>query len=380
MESYLVKTYDPFPFVMTKGEGVWVYDESGQKYLDLYGGHAVALLGHCPRELIEAINQQASKLYFYSTLANIPIREAAAKSLIDYTRVENMQGDFSKVFFCNSGAEANENALKLALQKTGRKNLVAFKGGWHGRSLLCMSVTDDPKWHASMECWAGDVLWSEINNVETLNTITTDTAAVIIEPIQSIGGVRVAEDSFLQALRERCDKVGAWLIFDEIQTGLGRTGTPFISGFCGISPDIMTLAKGLASGFPIGAVVMQKEVADTIGGSDMGSTFGGGPMAMAALNKTIEILKSKRLAEHARDIGDYLRSKIQGLSIIDEIRGSGCLIGLKANIPAKVLQGKLLEKKILTGTSGDPNILRLLPSVIIEREHIDHFIEVLKEF
>ena len=371
--SYLVETYAPFPFTMVKAHDVFVYDDKGNKYLDLYGGHAVALLGHSPSALVEAIAAQGNELYFYSTLGNIPIREAAAQALIEYCHK-----DFSKVFFCNSGAEANENALKLCLQKKKRKKLVGFKKGWHGRTLLCMAVTDDPKWHASMPEWFGPTGFAEINNEETLSIIDEDTAGVILEPIQSIGGMREASTTFLKALRKRCTDVGAWLIFDEIQTGLGRTGVPFVSGFSGVSPDLMTLAKGLASGYPMGALVMTEEVASTIGGADLGSTFGAGPMAMAALKKSLEIIKDKKLALHAASIEKYIKEVVKHPRLL-EIRGSGCLLGLTFSSSAKEIQQALLTNQILTGTSGDSNVLRLMPPLIIEPSHIDEFAKALKD-
>ena len=364
--SCLVATYAPFPFTMVRAEGVWVYSSAGDKYLDFYGGHAVSLLGHSPSNLVDAISRQGKELYFYSTLGEMPIREKAARDLISYG-----PSDFTNVFFCNSGAEANENALKLSLQKRQRGKLVGFKKGWHGRSLLCMSVTDDPKWHASMPGWFGPTEWATINDEASLSIIDEDTAGVIIEPIQSIGGVQVASDNFLRALRHRCTEVGAWLIFDEIQTGLGRTGKPFVSGSCGVVPEMMTLAKGLGSGYPIGAVVMQPSVAATIQGADLGSTFGGGPMAMAVLSETMKTLKEQRLAEHAASIESYLREKLLSISEVEEVRGKGCLLGLKTKRPAKEIQQHLLHKKILAGTSGDPHVLRLLPPLVIQAEHVE---------
>lgn len=371
--SALVETYASFPFTMTKAHGVFVYDDVGNEYLDLYGGHAVALLGHSPKELIEAIQKQGSELYFYSTLGKIPVRDAAAQALIDYSHK-----DYKKVFFCNSGAEANENALKLCLQKKKRKKLVGFKKGWHGRTLLCMAVTDDPKWHASMPEWFGPTGFAEVNNESSLSVIDKDTAGVILEPIQSIGGITQSSVNFLKALKKRCDEVGAWLIFDEIQTGLGRIGIPFVSGFSGVSPHMTTLAKGLASGYPIGAVVMTDEVASTIQSADLGSTFGGGPMAMAALKKSLEIISDKNLAKHAASIESYVRETLKHPKLL-EIRGSGCLLGLKFSCSAKEIQQALLAKKILTGTSGEPDVLRIMPPLIIETSHIDAFNSALKE-
>ncbi len=394
--SALVSTYAPFPFVMESAEGVWVNAKGGKRYLDFYGGHAVSLLGHSRPELVEAIAEQGRKLYFYSTLGDIQIRERAAKGLIDYC-----DSDLKKVFFCNSGAEANENALKLCLQKRGsasgglKRKLVGFKKGWHGRSLLCMSVTDDPSWHQSMPGWFGPTAWAELNDIESLKVIDETTAGVILEPIQSIGGVREADPAFLRALRARCTEVGAWLIFDEIQTGLGRTGVPFVSGSKGVTdkvmpdrdsnigssicPDMMTLAKGLGSGYPIGALVMTEGVASTINGADLGSTFGGGPMAMAVLETSLRILREEKLSQHAAAIGNLVKESLVGVPLIEEVRGRGCLLGLKLNCSAKELQLKLLDRGILIGTSGDPSVARLLPPLVIKPEHVEMLVKAIRE-
>jgi acetylornithine/succinyldiaminopimelate/putrescine aminotransferase len=352
---------------MESAKGSWVYDKKGNKYLDLYGGHAVSLLGHSPEALVDAIEEQGKRLYFYSALGNIEIRDETAKKLISFTR-----SNLKKVFFCNSGAEANENALKLALQKKKRNKLIGFKGGWHGRTLLCMSVTDDPSWHSSMPKWFGPTDFCILNDESSLNKIDEDTAAVIIEPIQSMSGVNVASIDFLKALKNRCKDVGAWLILDEIQTGLSRTGVPFISSL--INPDMATSAKGLASGYPLGALMMSDEI--EINPGDLGSTFGGGPMAMAALNKTLSILPG--LEKNALLIEEELRSGLNS-PVLKEIRGKGCLLGLKLTKKAKDVQSILIEKGFLTGTSGDPYVLRLLPPITISTDEVRLFIKVFNE-
>lgn len=364
--SALLPTYTPFPFTMEKAEGVYVYSTTGEKYLDLYGGHCVSLLGHSPSIITDAITEQAKKFYFYSMAGALPIREEAATSLAHYTHP-----DLAQFFFCNSGAEANEIALKLSIQKKKRKKLIGFKNGWHGRSLLCMSVTDDATWHNSMLGWCGDNECIEVNNEASLKNITSDVAAVILEPIQSIGGVLVATTQFLKALRERCTEVGAWLIFDEIQTGIGRTGLPFVSGFSGVTPDMMTLAKGLASGFPIGALAVTQEVSSTLVPGDLGSTFGGGPVAMAALKASLTHIREIEIHKHVQKVSEYAFKKLMEPSVVEEVRGKGLLLGLKLKQPAKKIQEQLISKKILTGTSGDPYVLRLLPPLIINESHVD---------
>jgi len=372
--SALLPTYTPFPFVMERAEGVYVYSDSGEKYLDLYGGHCVSLLGHCPKIITDAIAEQSKKFFFYSMAGEIPIREEAALALASYTHP-----DLRQFFFCNSGAEANEVALKLSIQKKKREKLVGFKNGWHGRSLLCMSVTDDKKWHDSMLGWCGESDFLELNNEETLKNITEDVAAVILEPVQSIGGVQVASIPFLKALRARCTEVGVWLIFDEIQTGIGRTGLPFVSGFSGVTPDMTTLAKGLASGFPIGALSVTKEVAATLSSGDLGSTFGGGPVALAALKASLNHINQIQIHTHVQRVSEYAFKKLSELSIVEEVRGLGLLLGLKVKEPAKKIQENLIAKKILVGTSGDSSVVRLLPPLIIDESHIDTLFNALNE-
>ena len=370
--THLLSTYAPYPFEVVKANGCYIYDKSGNQYLDLYGGHCVALLGHNPKIISDALIEQSQQIFFYSMAANIPIREEAAKSLAQYT-----PKSLQKFFFCNSGAEANENALKLCIQKKQRKKLLAFKGGWHGRSLFCMSVTDDKAWHQSLLGWNGPVDFLELNNIESLDKITDEVAGVILEPIQSIGGINVANNDFLKALRAQCSKVGAWLIFDEIQTGIGRTGKPFVAESCGVTPDMMTMAKGLASGFPLAALAVSEEVEKSLKPGDLGSTYGAGPMAMAALKASFDHINKIQIHNHAEKIGEYAKKTLSKLPMVSEVRGSGLLLGLLLDKSAKEYQSKLLDKKILTGTSGHPNVLRLLPPLIIDESHIDQLAQNL---
>ena len=372
--SAVVETYELYPFTMERGEGMWVYDTSGKRYLDLYGGHAVAILGHRPRAVIDALTQQAEKLFFYSNLAPLEIRDRAAATLVAMCPRE-----LNKVFFCNSGAEANENALKIAIQLTGRSKIVGAKRGWHGRSLLCCAATDDPNWEKLLGAWYGPHARIDPDAAESVELIDQETAAVILEPIQSIGGVRELGQSFLERVRRRCDQVGAMLIFDEIQTGLGRTGLPFVSGFGGVLPDMMTLAKGLASGFPIGAVVMQSGIAGSLKRGDLGSTFGGGPLAMAAMQATLESIQQCDLAENARQFEAAVRSQLAATSEIVKINGRGCLLGLELNRAAKPLQQALLKRAVIVGTSGVSNVLRLLPPLIAQPEHANTLAKELRE-
>lgn len=374
MTSHLLETYPPFPFTIDRGEGVYIYDTNKNRYLDLYGGHCVSLLGHNPKIIIDAIGAQANTIYFYSMAGKLDIREEAAKSLASYTHPL-----LSKFFFCNSGAEANENALKLCIQKKKRKKLAAIKQGWHGRTLLCMSVTDDSKWHQQMNGWCQreNTIFLELNNINSLKLLTEEVGGVIIEPIQSMSGIYVASIEFLKALREKCDQIGAWLIFDEIQTGIGRTGLPFVSGFSGVTPDMTTLAKGLASGFPLGALCVTEEVSNTLEPSDLGTTFGAGPMAMAGLKASLDHISKIQIHKHVSKISEYLLEKLSSIPIIKAVRGQGLLLGLVVEGSAKEIQKKLIEKHILVGTSSEPHTLRLLPPLILEESHIDEFCAAL---
>lgn len=373
MSSHLLDTFEKLPFPIEKGEGVYVFDDRGNRYLDLYGGHAVSLMGHCPSVITNAIAKQAKELFFYSNIADSSIRNQAADALAEI--VHDKLGNF---FFCNSGAEANENALKLAIRLTGRTRLVSYKGSFHGRSLLCTAVSDNPKTNEELGAWVGDrVTFLTPNDEAGLDQLTDDVACVILEPIQSMAGMVEFTSDYLMKLRQICNEKGILLIFDEVQTGFGRTGEFFISGFGGIDPDMMTTAKGIASGYPIGLLAVSSNLVSQIKTGDLGSTYGGGPVAMAAVKATAEMLKDGQMVDHVRRLGSDMQDLIQVSGIV-EVRGRGCLIGLKTNISAKQLRDRLLEHRIVTGTSKDPNVLRLLPPIILESGHIAGFRKALQ--
>ena len=370
MSSALVNTYPTYPFELVSGKGVHVYDQEGNQYLDLYGGHAVCGLGHNPAQVIEAIKEQASKLMFYSNLNAMKLRNKTAEKLIEFSN-----SGLSSVFFCNSGAEANENALKLAIKLTSRSKLLALKGGFHGRTTLASLVTDNDKWHKELHNWQGEVEFIEQNNLDEISKIDTSTAAVILEPIQSMAGAIKLNNDFLIALRKQTEKVGSMLIFDEIQTGMGRTGKAFVSGSSGVVPDMLTSAKALGSGFPVAAMLVSKEIATEIQIADLGSTFGGGPLAMAAVLATIETIEENNLISNAKHIGTFAKEIIEA-----EVHGQGCLLGIKLEKQAaKEINQTLREKKILCGLSQNPQVLRLLPALTIQEEHIKQFAQTLKE-
>jgi len=283
-----------------------------------------------------------------------------------------------KVFFCNSGGEANENALKIALKATGRDKIVAYSGAFHGRTTMAIGATDNSNWHDWFSAWMGPSEHITPNDEAGLSLIDDSTAAVILEPIQSIGGVTEFQIDYLKALRARCNKVGAKLIFDEVQTGMGRTGVPFVSTGWGIAPDMCTLAKGLGGGFPMGAVIVTNEVASTVNLGDVAATFGGGPLAMAAMLAVIETIEEENLIENACKIEAYVREKFQIPEII-EIRGKGCLLGLVLDREFPPIQQGLFKKGIITGPNANKNLLHLLPPLTVQPTHFDALAEALSE-
>ena len=368
----LLPTYTPFPFELAKGQGDRVFDAEGFDWLDFYGGHCVCATGHSHPKVVAAIAAQAESLLFYSSAGAMAVRERAAKRICDFAGMDS-------VFFCNSGAEANENALKLALKLTGRKKLLAFKGGWHGRSLLCLSVTDDPpitKPYAKFLVPTRRLPFDDLRSLETADL--SDIAAVILEPIQSMSGIRTASKPWLEALRARCDEAGALLVFDEIQTGMGRLGAPFAAQLHGVRPDLLTAAKGLASGVPMGAVLMSAEVASQLKPGDLGSTFGGGPLACAALEATLDVILGEGLMGRAASAAGWLREALKG-STVETVLGEGLLLGLRTP-HAAALKKHLFARRILVGGSSDPAVLRLMPPLMVSHGALQSLVEAIHAF
>jgi acetylornithine/N-succinyldiaminopimelate aminotransferase len=373
-EQYQVATYKRFPFVIERGQDVWVYTSAGDRYLDLYGGHAVVSTGHSHPRVVKAISDQASRLIFYSNLVYNDARARAAKTL-----VETAPEPLAKAFFVNSGTEANENAMKIARMLTGRVKIISFEGGFHGRTPGSVSATGLAKYRENVSPLLEGHVFADFGSVASVESLLDEeTAAVILEPIQSMGGVRMGEPEFYQALREMCDQAGAMLIYDEVQTGMGRTGQFFFAGVHGVVPDLVSLAKGIASGVPMGAVLMTDAIAGEIRTGNLGTTFGGGPLACAALEATVDVIREERLLENVRENSEYLYEELRKLPIVEEVRGLGYLIGIKfISGNAKPYQQELLEKKIITGLSDDPSVLRLLPPLTLKRGEIDLFITEL---
>jgi len=373
-EEYQVATYKKFPFVIERGEDVWVYTSTGEKYLDLYGGHAVVSTGHSHPRVVQAIKDQAERLIFYSNLVYNDARARAAKTL-----VETAPEPLGKAFFVNSGTEANENAMKIARMLTGREKIISFEGAFHGRTPGSVSATGIVKYRENVSPLLEGHVYAEFGSIDSVNGLLDDeTAAVILEPIQSMGGVRMAGPEFYQALRARCDDVNAMLIYDEVQTGMGRTGEFFFAGRYDVVPDMIALAKGIASGVPMGAVLMTDAIAGEIKTGDLGTTFGGGPLACAALEATVDVIRDERLLENVRENSEYLLVELRKMLLVEEVRGLGYLIGIKfPSDTAKSVQQGLLEKKIITGLSEDPDVLRLLPPLTLRRAEIDLFLDEL---
>jgi acetylornithine/N-succinyldiaminopimelate aminotransferase len=377
-EQYQLATYKKMPIVAERGEGVWIYASNGERYLDLYGGHAVAGTGHCHPRVVQAINEQTAKLLFYSNLVYSEARARAAEKLVSIA-----PDTLTKAFFCNSGTEANENAMRMARMATGRQNVITFSGGFHGRTADSISATFLGKYRQLGEPNVPGHLQAEFGDIESVRAIADDSvAAIMLEPIQSMAGVRMASSEFYQAIRELCDEREIVLIYDEVQTGVGRTGEWFFAGSeagDGVVPDIITLAKALGSGIPVGACLVTDRIAGHIKENDLGTTFGGGMIAMAAITATLEAIEADGMLANVRVVESYLRERLKEIEQVVSVSGRGFLLGLEFSDKAKPIHEALLKHKIITGTSSDPKVLRLLPPLCLKHEEIDLFIEKLKE-
>ena len=372
-DRYQLPTYAKFPLLIERGEGCFVYDQEGTQYLDLYGAHAVASTGHCHPHVVEAIQEQAARLIFYSNVTYNRARARGVKKLLE------MAGEpYYQAFLVNSGSEANENAIKLARATTGRREVISLSGSFHGRTYGSLSSTGIPKYV--------DYLNTPVPMHRILPApgvaaaVSEKTAAVLIEPIQSMGGMEEIPLESLSQIQEVCQNHGALLIFDEVQTGVARTGSFLFCGHDKIYPDMVSLAKGIASGFPAGALLVTEKLAKTVKSGDLGSTFGGGPLACAAMEATLEVIEREELAKHAGLMGIYLKEALSGIEDIEEVRGRGLLLGLKLSEKrtAKELQGALLKKHILAGTSMDAQVLRLMPPLVLTRSEADLLVEAVK--
>ncbi len=373
--SALLPVYAQMPVRPVSGHGSWLVDEHGDEWLDAYGGHAVASTGHSHPRVVQAIAEQAATLLFYSSAVPHPNRERLAERLAALC-----PDPLQRLFFCNSGAEANENALGLARRHTGRQGIVSLRGGWHGRTAATLAVTDGAKYEDGARR-AGVPLSRKVapDNVAALESAVDDSvAAVIIEPVQGLGGARDLSPGFVDAARRITHDRGALLIFDEIQCGVGRCGAFTAAEAYGVVPDLLTMAKGLASGLPIGAVVTTSEVGDRLQIGDLGSTFGGGPVPCAAALATLDVIEAEELVQNAIEIGAELRRGALSLGV-DRVSGRGLLLGLHLGQPAMPVQRALFEHRVLTGTASDPEVLRLMPPLTFTAGEARRLLDALAE-
>jgi acetylornithine/succinyldiaminopimelate/putrescine aminotransferase len=373
--DFLAPVFAQYPLEVAAAQGVWLTNSRGERVLDLYGGHAVAALGYGHPAWTEALARQAQLCQFQSNAVAMEIRARAAQRLTRFAQLPD-----ARVFFVNSGAEANENALRVALRTTGRRHVAAIEGAFHGRTAAAGAVT----WGAQAK-WYGfprapfNVSFLPRGDTSAIRArVTRRTAAVIVEPVQGLAGAVELGAEFLGALRRRCDEVGALLIFDEVQCGVGRTGQPFAANLYGVVPDLLTTAKALGNGFPVAALLMSAQVCAQLPVGSLGSTFGGGPMACAAIEAVLGAIESQQLLERVRHLGALIRASCL-LGPVCAHQGAGLLVGLRTTRPAKEVQAELLECGILAGTSSDSHVLRLLPPFILEDEHVELLRDALRE-
>ena len=364
----LYNVYPLFDINIVKGEGCKVWDDKGTEYLDLYGGHAVISIGHAHPHYVQSIASQVQKLGFYSNSVINTLQTAVAEKLGRLSGYE----DYS-AFFVNSGAEANENALKLASFTNGRTRVISFKKSFHGRTSLAVEVTDNAKIIAPINN-NNHTTYLPLNDIEAVRAELAkgDVAAVIIEGIQGIGGIVVPQPEFLQQLQQECTATGTILVLDEIQSGYGRSGKFFAHQWAGIRPDLITVAKGIANGFPMGALLISPKFTPIFG--QLGTTFGGNHLACAAAQAVLDVIENENLLDNVNKVGEYLMDELKKIPAIKEVRGKGLMIGIEFEEPIKEIRTKLLfEEHVFTGVSGT-NVIRLLPPLSLSMEQAQEFI------
>lgn len=369
----LFDVYSLFDIEPVKGKGSYVFTEDGTRYLDLYGGHAVISIGHAHPTYVKAINDQVSRLGFYSNSVHNSLQEQFAHKLGKASGYD----DYS-LFLCNSGAEANENAIKLASFTTGRKKILAFSHSFHGRTSGAVAATDNPKIVSPFNA-TDNVEFCELGDIETASEklSSKEFAAAIIEGIQGVAGIRVPDDEFLRQLRTLTKETGTLLILDEIQSGYGRSGKFFAHQYAGIRPDIITCAKGIANGFPMGAVLISPTIEARKG--MLGTTFGGNHLACAAAIAVLEVMEQENLIENAAETGEYILNELKRIPALKDVRGRGLMIGFDIEGSASDLRKELLfDKKIFTGGAGASTV-RLLPALGLSKDQADTFLNAIKE-
>ncbi len=369
----LFDVYPLFDITPVKGKDVYVFDEDNNEYLDLYGGHAVISIGHSHPEYVKNISEQVSKLGFYSNSIQNPLQVELANKLGKLSGCDDYQ-----LFLCNSGAEANENALKLASFHTGKKKVIAFYNGFHGRTSAAVAATDNKKIVAPLNAQQ-DVEFIDFGDLDSVENALSknDVCAVIVETIQGIGGLDEVSTEFLKGISRSCKQNNALLIADEIQCGFGRTGDFFAFQKHRITPDIISMAKGMGNGFPIGGILIHPEIKASFG--LLGTTFGGNHLACTASITVLDVLEKENLMQHSKEVSDYFIKKAKGLPEVKKIKGRGLMLGLEFNFPIAELRKALIKKhRIFTGSAKNPNVLRILPPLTIQKKHFDVFFEALK--
>jgi acetylornithine/succinyldiaminopimelate/putrescine aminotransferase len=371
---HLLQVYGQLPLDVTSAKGVYLH-AGKRRIIDFYGGHAVAALGYAHPDLLAALNNQAKSMYFQSNAVALEVRAKAGDALAAFA-----PAGLARVFFVNSGAEANENALRVACRATGRSRVLAVEHGFHGRTAAAAAVT----WGAA-KSWYGfprtpfDVEFIPRDDAARAgDMINGDTAAVIVELVQGLAGAYDLDAGFVLTIAEACSRVGALLIIDEVQSGMGRTGAPFAANLYGIAPDMLTTAKALGGGFPCSALLMTEALAGTLRPGDLGTTFGGGPMACALVHTVIDVIRRDRLMDNVRLLSEVIRRSVL-VGPVESVQGRGFLLGLRCRRPAKEVQTALLERDVLVGTSSDPHVVRLLPPLTLEKQHVDTLVNALSD-
>lgn len=381
-EENLLHTYNRFPITLDRGDGVYLYDTDGKKYLDFMAGIAVSGLGYGNVELKNALKEQIDNLLHSSNLYYNTTCGKAAEAL---RRASGMD----RIFFTNSGAEANEGALKVARKyawqkKSGRFEFIAMKDSFHGRTMGALSVTEHPAYREPFEPLIPGVSFAEFNNLESVKKLVNEkTCGIIVEPVQGEGGINTATKEFMTGIRKLCDEEGILMISDEIQCGMARTGEMFAWQLYGTKPDIMTMAKAIGSGVPVGAFAMTKAIAEaSLKPGDHGTTYGGNPLACAAVAKTLEIYENQKLAAHVKEVGDYMEEQLKKLvedyDCVVEQRGLGLIRGIKLSGPVGEVVKKAMKEGLLI-ISARSDVIRLVPPLVIEKEHVDEMIEKLRK-
>ena len=378
-----MKLFDVYPLIdvtPAKAEGSYFWDENGTEYLDLYGGHAVISIGHSHPTYVKYITEQLNNIGFYSNYVKIPIQNQVAEQLTKLSGYD----DYT-LFLCNSGAEANENAIKLASFHTGKKKIIYFSGAFHGRTAAAVACTDNPKIVAPVN-QSENFVKLPFNDLEALENefkTNSDIAGVIVEGIQGVGGVQIPTTEFLQKIQQLCNENNAVFIADEIQSGFGRSGKFFAHQHAGVTPDIISMAKGMGNGFPVAGILISPKFKASYG--LLGTTFGGNFLACAATKAVLEVIEEENLLQNAQEVGDYLVSLLQNQKNIKEIRYQGLMIGIDLAFPCNEVRNRLVkEYKMLTGNASTPNTLRVLPALNVKKEDVKKFadalIQILNEY